>query len=364
MASGQMWNELDHGLGDAGQTLAEAQFISADVCDQLEVISGSIDTPRDNDLFIIEIADPANFSATSVCENCELDTQIALLHLDGKPILFNDDEALGKKGSTLPLPSRGNVQPAGRYLLWISVFGNYPTDSDGRVLFGYTAPPGLTKVWSRQRGVGTLSGYLHTSDAREQGSYTVSLTGSRCAQQLDQPIKLDIQEDEGIQYLSWISDGIERSEIQVRSHAAQRYKTVGTWSAGDTPSRRQTYRLPPLEEGEYQVRLAFLINGATRYSSTVSVSVETPATHSMSAVYPNPFNPEATFELTVSVRQRVSVELYNLVGQHVATVTDRIFEPGSPTRVLIDGRTLAAGAYMLSVTGETFAESRVISMVR
>jgi flagellar hook assembly protein FlgD len=65
--------------------------------------------------------------------------------------------------------------------------------------------------------------------------------------------------------------------------------------------------------------------------------------------YPNPFNPSATISFNLARPQQVSVRVYNIMGQAVATVFDGIGQAGENIFVW-DGRNLtgqqvAAGVY-------------------
>ncbi|MEM8600980.1 MAG: T9SS-dependent M36 family metallopeptidase [Bacteroidota bacterium] len=87
-------------------------------------------------------------------------------------------------------------------------------------------------------------------------------------------------------------------------------------------------------------------------------------THLLSAVYPNPFNPEATFTLQVATAQDVSVVVYDVLGRQVAALHDGALAAGALHRFEVDGRALASGAYVLRVQGEDFAETRRLTLVK
>ena len=47
-----------------------------------------------------------------------------------------------------------------------------------------------------------------------------------------------------------------------------------------------------------------------------------PLNFGLSQAYPNPFNPETNFELTVSYDSYVSVKIYNVMGQLIEVLAD------------------------------------------
>jgi hypothetical protein len=74
-------------------------------------------------------------------------------------------------------------------------------------------------------------------------------------------------------------------------------------------------------------------------------SVTTPTTFTLSPVYPNPFNPGTTVEYTLSQAGRTSLKVYNLLGQHVMTVLDNVYQTASVYRTTIDMSRFTSGIY-------------------
>jgi len=60
--------------------------------------------------------------------------------------------------------------------------------------------------------------------------------------------------------------------------------------------------------------------------------------------YPNPFNPSTKIQYQVSTRDVVSLKVFNSLGQEVATLVDRVHEPGTYAATWDAGRA-ASGAY-------------------
>ena len=89
-----------------------------------------------------------------------------------------------------------------------------------------------------------------------------------------------------------------------------------------------------------------------------------PTTHFLSAAYPNPFNPQAQFRLSVAQRQYVKVDLYNALGQRVGVLFEGPMDANVTETVTIDGSTLQSGLYLYRATGESFTESRLVLLVK
>ena len=89
-----------------------------------------------------------------------------------------------------------------------------------------------------------------------------------------------------------------------------------------------------------------------------------PNGYALSAAFPNPFAERAQFTLEVAEAQDVTVAVYDVMGRTVATLHDGALAAGSRHAFALDGRALASGVYLVRVTGEQFAETRRITLLR
>lgn len=71
-----------------------------------------------------------------------------------------------------------------------------------------------------------------------------------------------------------------------------------------------------------------------------------PSLFSLSQNYPNPFNPSTTVEYELPIEGHVRVEVYNIVGQKVATLIDQTKEAGVHYAEW-DGSDLSSGMYLI-----------------
>ena len=72
----------------------------------------------------------------------------------------------------------------------------------------------------------------------------------------------------------------------------------------------------------------------------------------LSPAYPNPFNPTTTLELAIPEAGYVSVKVYNLVGQEVATLANG-FMPANQTghQFVWNATNMSSGVYLAKVEG-------------
>ncbi len=125
------------------------------------------------------------------------------------------------------------------------------------------------------------------------------------------------------------------------------------------------YRIDALQPGRHVFRLKQLdYDGSYEYSPEVEVAVEMPEAYVFSAVYPNPFNPQATFSFGVRQSQQVEIGVYNLLGQRVLALYRGVPEAGVTRTLEIDGSGLRSGVYVVRVLGETFVDTQTITLIK
>jgi len=82
-----------------------------------------------------------------------------------------------------------------------------------------------------------------------------------------------------------------------------------------------------------------------------------PQTFSLSQNYPNPFNSTTLIHFSLPVSGRVKVEIFSIVGELIATLTDDTMDAGSYS-VPFDAAAIASGMYFYRMTAEAGAAGR------
>ncbi len=94
-----------------------------------------------------------------------------------------------------------------------------------------------------------------------------------------------------------------------------------------------------LREGTYEAQMNIQSNDPTNPETTVTISfiVEgtgttdnpTVALHNkLYSNYPNPFNPDTNIQFSIESNSKVQIEIYNIKGQRVKTLTNRFYDKG------------------------------------
>ena len=84
--------------------------------------------------------------------------------------------------------------------------------------------------------------------------------------------------------------------------------------------------------------------------------------------YPNPFNPSTKIQFEIPASSRVSLKIYNSLGEEVATLVDNIMNAGTHS-VEWNGKnhfnsTVASGVYFYRLTAENFVQTKKMLMIK
>lgn len=79
--------------------------------------------------------------------------------------------------------------------------------------------------------------------------------------------------------------------------------------------------------------------------------------------YPNPFNPTTTIEFMINKSENVKLNIFNIKGELVANIIDKILDQGSHT-VIFDGRNLNSGLYFVSLEAGNFKQVSTMLLLK
>ncbi len=112
--------------------------------------------------------------------------------------------------------------------------------------------------------------------------------------------------------------------------------------------------------------LSYDINGTRHEYSTVAatpVSSAPPTEYALEQNYPNPFNPQTTITYAVKDPGFVSLKVYNLVGQEVATLVSNTMDAGRYT-VNFTADNLPSGIYLYTLTAGEFSQTQKMLLLK
>lgn len=104
-----------------------------------------------------------------------------------------------------------------------------------------------------------------------------------------------------------------------------------------------------------------------RIVPNASVTLEEQAvveSYHLSAAYPNPFNPQTQFTLQLPEAQAVTVGVYDMLGRQVAQLHDGVLAGQTTHTFMFDATGQPSGAYLIQVTGATFHQNRMVTLLK
>jgi len=111
--------------------------------------------------------------------------------------------------------------------------------------------------------------------------------------------------------------------------------------------------------GDFKIDEIIVAN--TQYE--VSVSLPLAAEFSLSDAYPNPFNPTTSMALNMPVSSFMKVEVYNVLGQSIETLTSGYKEAGT-YNLTWDASNVSSGMYFVKAQAEGFTSIQKLMLVK
>lgn len=103
-------------------------------------------------------------------------------------------------------------------------------------------------------------------------------------------------------------------------------------------------------------------DGQFEYSDIVEVEI-IPNMFELSQNYPNPFNPSTTIKFSLPVQTQLRINLYNMLGELVATVAEGMYEAGY-YNIEFDAAGLSSGTYIYRLESNNFTETKKMILIR
>ncbi len=218
------------------------------------------------------------------------------------------------------------------------------------------------------------------SIALRQGSNQLTLTidGIRVATDWELVVPVELasftaEAIDGTVILNW-STATETNnsgfEIQ-RKDGSNEFTEIGFISGYGTTSENKSYRFVDgnLAVGNYTYRLKQIdFDGTFSYSNEVDVVISSPAQFELAQNFPNPFNPNTKINFNLAVDSKVSLKVFNIVGQEVATLINSNLVAGVNS-INFDASELNSGVYLYrleatGIDGSNFVDIKKMTLIK
>ena len=104
-------------------------------------------------------------------------------------------------------------------------------------------------------------------------------------------------------------------------------------------------------------------DGAFVYSDEIEATLSAPLEYALRQNYPNPFNPVTNIEFSTPESGRVSLVVFNAIGEVVATLHEGELEAGAHV-VAFDASDLPSGIYFYRLTAGSFTQVKKMTLLR
>ena len=104
-------------------------------------------------------------------------------------------------------------------------------------------------------------------------------------------------------------------------------------------------------------------DGTSKYSKTVEATAVKPVEFNLSQNYPNPFNPSTTISYSIPQDNFVSLKVYNVLGNEVATLINGQITAGTHN-VHFNASNLSSGVYYYTLRTGNFTNTKKLMLLK
>lgn len=118
-------------------------------------------------------------------------------------------------------------------------------------------------------------------------------------------------------------------------------------------------------ENENEI-IAAISEAQTKYSTVLNVDnkiSEIPTGYSLEQNYPNPFNPNTKIQFSVNKAQSVSLKVFDVLGNEIATLVNEELTPGI-YEYNFDASNLSSGVYYYKLQSGNYSETKKMILMR
>ncbi|MBT8387387.1 MAG: T9SS type A sorting domain-containing protein, partial [Ignavibacteria bacterium] len=152
--------------------------------------------------------------------------------------------------------------------------------------------------------------------------------------------------------LSWATaTELNNQGFEVERGVNGNYEAVGYVQGNGTTTETQFYSFTDqnVNVGQYTYRLKQIdFDGTSTYSDGIEVDVTVPDVFALEQNYPNPFNPSTKINFSLAVDSKVSLKVFDVLGQEVVTLLSSDLVAGAHN-VDFNASSLNSGVYFYRI---------------
>jgi hypothetical protein len=157
-----------------------------------------------------------------------------------------------------------------------------------------------------------------------------------------------------------------------RSKDGKTFNDIGFVNGSGTTTEAKSYSFIDMNLGEvnklyYRLR-QIDYDGTAVYTSIIQVDITKPVTFNLAQNYPNPFNPSTTINFTLPVDAKVTLKVFDILGNEVYRVVNDNLSAGNHI-YSVSFENSASGVYIYSleangIDGKVFKSSKKMTLMR
>jgi len=161
---------------------------------------------------------------------------------------------------------------------------------------------------------------------------------------------------------------IERKINSSGSNIASHWQELGFVNGYGSVSNSHSYSfidktLPG--NGKYFYRLKQIdYNGSVNYSYEIQVEINNKISFSLEQNYPNPFNPVTIINWSIPEDGKVTLKIFDAIGNEVAVLADAVFQAGMHSTPVNISKELSSGIYYYKLTAGSFTATKKMILLR
>lgn len=161
------------------------------------------------------------------------------------------------------------------------------------------------------------------------------------------------------------------SGFEVERKADGEFQSLGFVEGNGTTTELRSYNFvdDQVTSGTYTYRLKQIdFNGVFEYSDEVVVEVSAPKEFALAQNYPNPFNPSTVIDFSLPVDAKVTLKIFDVLGQEVMTLVNANYDAGTH-QVKFNASNLNSGLYIYSieaqgVNGQAYSSAKKMMLTK
>ena len=132
--------------------------------------------------------------------------------------------------------------------------------------------------------------------------------------------------------LNWLTATETNNQgFEIERNSGSGFEKIGYIPGFGTTTEEHSYSFTDVvkSSGNYSYRLKQIdFNGTFEYSKTVEVEAVLPNVYSLAQNYPNPFNPTTKITFSLAADSKVSLKVFDVLGQEVASLINQEMTAG------------------------------------